>query len=112
VLKIDSRSDGYVTQYEKDGTTYVHMFSPADLRMLDELFAERYWPYADGVVSSKVKAAAENAFKEAWGYFERSFSFRLRKLERKHNDLEICHGCKGPRFKSEYCPSGKPGCDI
>jgi len=103
--------DGYETQYEKDGT-YVYTFSPDTLHILDGLFEKRYWPYSSTVVEPKVKAAAKAAFKEAWGYFERSFRFRISKLERKHDGLTICHNCKGPRFFDQPCPADTPGCDI
>jgi len=109
VIKIDG--DGHVVQYEKDGKTIVSHMTLSDQLLINKAFSN-YWPYAQGMVDTCVKNAAETAFMEAWGYYRRAFSFRLRKLERKHHDLTICHSCGSPRFKSEYCPSNGPGCDI
>ncbi len=109
MIKVDDA--GHVVQYEKDGKTLVSYMSPSDQLIINKCF-ENYWPYAQGMVDSIVKDAAETAFLEAWGYYKRAFRARLAKLERKHDDLTICHNCGGPRFKSQYCPSNSPGCDI
>ena len=110
MIKVDG--DGYATLYEKDGTTIVTYMSPSDIHIVERLFENRYWPYHPDAVEPKVKAAARNAFVEAWGYYRRAFRKRVHDFERGHDKLVVCHNCKGPRFSDAYCPSKMTGCDL